>query len=159
MRVPVTVAVMLPAAAQEPCTCDVYGQAKTSNRDRLAEVDRDRRKDTADGFVPDQQCDHREDNRTAESGKVAELAGAGKHLRLPWGLTGDRSGRSELPDLLAIGRAHVTCRASISAQPRSKRQLGRMFLMIIISARFWRVSRPMRTPSGSVTARAVACGP
>jgi hypothetical protein len=47
----------------------------------------------------------------------------------------------------------------ISAQPRSKRQLGRMVLMIIISARFWRVSRPMRTPSGSVTARAVACGP
>ena len=69
------------------------------------------------------------------------------------------SGRSELPALLAIGRAHGTCGASISAQPRSKRQLGRMVLMIIISARFWRVSRPMRTPSGSVTARAVACGP
>src|ERR1700730_12373950 len=69
------------------------------------------------------------------------------------------SGRSELPALLAIGRAHGTCGASISAQPRSKRQLGRMVLMIIISARFGRVSRPMRTPSGSVTARAVACGP
>jgi hypothetical protein len=44
VRVPVTVTVMMPATAQEPCTRDVDGQAKTGNRDRLAEVDRDRRK-------------------------------------------------------------------------------------------------------------------
>ena len=47
--VPVNMAVMMPAAAQEPRTRDVYGQAKTGNRDRLAEMDRDRREDTADG--------------------------------------------------------------------------------------------------------------
>ena len=37
----VPVAVMMPAAAQEPRTCDVHGQAETGNRDRLGEMDRD----------------------------------------------------------------------------------------------------------------------
>ena len=40
----VSVPVMMAAAAQEPCARDVHGQAKAGDRDRLAEVDRDRRK-------------------------------------------------------------------------------------------------------------------
>ena len=62
------------AAAQEPCARDVHGQAKAGDRDRLAEVDRDRREDAAHGFIADQQCDHREDDRAGEAGEVAELA-------------------------------------------------------------------------------------
>jgi len=47
---------------------------------------------------------------------------------------------------------HPEPASAILAQPRWKRQSGRMVLMIIISARFWRVSRPTRTPSESVRA-------
>ena len=76
VRMPVTVAVMMPATAQEPRTCDVHNQAKAGNRDRLGEMDRDGCKDTADGFVADQQCNHRENERTAEPGEITKLAGA-----------------------------------------------------------------------------------
>ena len=78
--VSVTVAVMMPATTQEPCTRDVYGQTNTGNRDRLAEVDRDRGKNTNDGFVGDKQGDHREDDRTGEAGEVAELARAEREI-------------------------------------------------------------------------------
>src|SRR5579862_6607293 len=68
--------VMMPAATQEPSTGDIHGQAKTRNRDRFAEMNGDRRKDTAHRFIGDEQGDHREDDRTGESGEVAELARA-----------------------------------------------------------------------------------
>ena len=82
MRMPVTVAVMMIAAAEEPRARDVHSQAETGNRDCLGEVDRDRREDTADGFVADQERDHREDDRAGEARKVAELAGAEREARI-----------------------------------------------------------------------------
>jgi hypothetical protein len=50
-------------------------------------------------------------------------------------------------------------RPSITVQLRSKRQSGRRVLMSVISPRFWRVRRPRRVPSESVTARATAWEP
>ena len=72
----VVVPVMMVAAAQQPCARYVHGQASAGDRDRLEELDRDRREDAGHGFVADQQCDHREDDRAGEAGEVAELARA-----------------------------------------------------------------------------------
>jgi hypothetical protein len=55
MRMPVIVAVMMTFSTEEPCTGDIHGQAETRDRDRLGEMDRNRREDTADRFVVDQE--------------------------------------------------------------------------------------------------------
>ena len=90
VRVTVTMAVMMPTAAQEPGTRDVYSQAETGNRDRLGKMDRDGCKETADGFVSDEQCNHREDNGAGEAGEIAELAGAKCEVRITGALASIR---------------------------------------------------------------------
>ncbi len=57
MRVSVTV-MMMSATAQKPCARDIYCQAKTGDRDRFGKMNRDRSKNTTDGFIADQQRDH-----------------------------------------------------------------------------------------------------
>ena len=90
VRMTVSVAVMMPAAAQQPGARDVYSQAETGNRDRLGKVDGDGRKNTADGFVGDQQCDHRQNNGAGETGEVAEIAGTKREVRIIGTLAGVR---------------------------------------------------------------------
>jgi hypothetical protein len=53
MIVALAMAVMMSAAAQQPRAGDVDGQAQAGNRNRLSEVDRNRRKETGDRFVAD----------------------------------------------------------------------------------------------------------
>ena len=45
-------------------------------------------KETADGFVSDEQRDHREDNSAGEAGEIAELAGAKGEVRIAGALAG-----------------------------------------------------------------------
>ena len=108
------VAVMMVAATQEPCARDVHGQAKTGDRDRLAEVDRDRREDAAHGFIADQQCDHREDDRAGEAGEVAELARAEAEI----GIVGMFSG-------VGIGERREQERARVRARYAARRRRAR----------------------------------
>src|SRR5580704_2990737 len=84
----VTVTVMMATTAQEPGTCNVDSQAETGNRDRLGKMDGDGCKETADGFVSNEQCDHREDNSAGEAGEIAELAGAKCEVRIAGALAG-----------------------------------------------------------------------
>ena len=85
---PVIVAVMMTFFAEEPCTGDIHGQAETRDRDRLGEMDRNRREDTADRFVADQERNHREDDSAGEARQVAELASAEREARIIGMLTG-----------------------------------------------------------------------
>jgi hypothetical protein len=62
-----------------PGTSNVYSQAETGNRDSLGKMDRHGCKEPADGFVNDEQRDHREDNG---AGEIAELAGAEREVRI-----------------------------------------------------------------------------
>ena len=106
MPVPMPVAVMMVAAAEEPCARYVHGQAEASDRDRLAEVDRDRREDAAHGFIADQQCDHREDDRAGEAGEVAELARSEGEIRIVRVLTGVSIGERREQERAGV-RAHM----------------------------------------------------
>src|SRR5580704_5661163 len=88
MGVMVAVAVMMLAAAQEPGTCNVYSQTETGNRDRLGKMDCDGCKEAVDGFVGDEQCDHRQHNGAGEAGEIAELAGAKREVWITGALAG-----------------------------------------------------------------------
>ena len=63
-------------AAEEPGARDVYRQTKTGDRDRLGEMNRNRFENTADGFIADQDRDHRQHDGAGEAGEVAEFTGA-----------------------------------------------------------------------------------
>jgi hypothetical protein len=79
---PVTMAMMVVPATQEPRAANVHGKTKTGNRDRLGKVDWHRREDAADGLATDQKRDHREDDGTRETREIAELARPERKARI-----------------------------------------------------------------------------
>src|SRR6202158_3353491 len=75
MAMAVAVAVML-ATAQEPCARDIYRQTKTGNRDGFGKMNGNGSENTADGFIGDQQRDHRQHDSAREPGEIGEFHGA-----------------------------------------------------------------------------------
>ena len=84
----IRMAVMMTFSTEGPCTGDIHDQAETRDRDRLGEMDRNRREDTADRFVADQERNHREDDSAGEAREVSELASAEREARIVGMLTG-----------------------------------------------------------------------
>src|ERR1700730_8305059 len=74
--------VMMLAARKQPGARDVDRKTETGDRDRLGKMNRDRSKDAADGFIADQERDHREHDGAGEAGEIAELAGAARERRI-----------------------------------------------------------------------------
>src|ERR1700689_2899585 len=70
-----TVAMML-AAAQDPGASDVHQQAEACDRNGLGKMNCYRCQKSQHRLIPDQQCDHRQDDGAGKSGELAELAGA-----------------------------------------------------------------------------------
>jgi hypothetical protein len=68
--------VMVLAATQQPGARDVDHQPHDRDRDGLVEADGDGMKQPCDRLIPDQECNHRQNDGAAEPGEVAELAGA-----------------------------------------------------------------------------------
>ena len=77
----VTVAVMM-AAGQQPGARDIDQEAEDRNRDRFVEADGNGIEQARNGFVADQQGDHRQDDGAAVSREIAELAGAEREIAI-----------------------------------------------------------------------------
>jgi hypothetical protein len=75
MAVPVAMPMMV-AAAEQPRACDIDRKSKDSNGYRFGEMDRYRFKKTTDGFIADQQRDHRQDDGAAFVGSTGDVADA-----------------------------------------------------------------------------------
>jgi hypothetical protein len=98
--IPMAVAmmVMVSTAAQQQHAGDIDQQPEHGDRDRLVEADRNRRDETRDRFVPDEQRDHGEHDRAGIAGEVAELAGAEgetRVVRVPAGVAIGERGEQE----------------------------------------------------------------
>ena len=74
-------AVMMVAAAQQPCAGDVHASL-AGNRDRLGKVDRHRAKIRLIALVTNQERDHRQDDGAGEPREIAQLAGAEREARI-----------------------------------------------------------------------------
>src|SRR5271170_8293257 len=69
-------------AAQKPRARDIDREPEARNRNGFREMDRHGREDAADGFIADQNGDHRKDDGAREAREVAELAGAESEPRI-----------------------------------------------------------------------------
>src|SRR6266704_491421 len=89
MTMIVAMMVVVSAAAQQQHAGHIDQQSEGGDRDRFVEADRNRRDEARDGLVSDQQRDHGEHDRAAESREVAELAGSEREppiVRVPAGV-------------------------------------------------------------------------
>jgi len=73
MGVPMAVVIR---TAQQPRADDIDDKTENCNRDRLAKTNGNRREETADGFIADEQRDHGQDDCTRETRQIAELTRA-----------------------------------------------------------------------------------
>src|SRR6202521_5364595 len=68
-------AVPMVGDAQQPRTGNIHPKPDDGDRNRFAKADGNGREEPHNGFVADENGDHRQNDRARESGKVAQLSG------------------------------------------------------------------------------------